>query len=144
MGVSLINLMIAVGISGIATYTRVVRAGVLSAKELLYVRSARSAGCRDLRIMFVHILPNVLGPVIVLSTLGIAGAILSASGLSFIGLGAQPPTPEWGAMLAGERNYLDRAWWICTFPGMGIMLTVMSLNMIGDGLRDALGPRLRL
>jgi peptide/nickel transport system permease protein len=144
MGVSLVNLMIAVGISGIATYTRVVRAGVLGAKELLYVQAARASGCRDRRIMFRHILPNVLAPVIVLSTLGIAGAILSAAGLSFIGLGAQPPTPEWGAMLSAGRNYLDKAWWICTFPGLAIMLTVLAINMIGDGLRDALDPRLRL
>jgi peptide/nickel transport system permease protein len=144
LGSSLTNVMIAVGISGIATYTRVVRGSVLSAKEMLYVLSARAVGCRDRRIIFVYLLPNVLGPVIVLATLGIAGAILSASGLSFIGLGAQPPTPEWGAMLSKGRDYLDRAWWITTFPGLAIMVTVLAINMIGDGLRDALDPRLRM
>jgi peptide/nickel transport system permease protein len=94
--------------------------------------------------MFVHILPNTMSPIIVLSSLSIAAAILSASGLSFIGLGAQPPTPEWGAMLNQGRTFLREAWWMTTFPGLAIMLTVMSINMIGDGLRDALDPRLRL
>lgn len=144
LGPSLVNLMIAVGIGGIPTYTRVVRASVLSAKELLYVLAARATGCPDRRIMFLHILPNVLAPVIVLSTLSIAGAILAASGLSFIGLGAQPPTPEWGAMLSTGRQFLRDAWWMTTFPGLAIMLTVMSINLVGDGLRDALDPRLRL
>ena len=94
--------------------------------------------------MDLHILPNVLAPVIVLSTLSIAGAILAASGLSFIGLGAQPPTPEWGAMLSTGRQFLRDAWWMTTFPGLAIMVTVMSINLVGDGLRDALDPRLRL
>ncbi|HET8629725.1 MAG TPA: ABC transporter permease [Thermomicrobiales bacterium] len=144
LGPSLTNLMIAVGIGGIATYTRVVRASVLSAKEYLYVLAARAAGCTDRRIMFVHLLPNVLAPVIVLSALSVAGAILAASGLSFIGLGAQPPSPEWGAMLNDGQNYLRDAWWMTTFPGLAIMITVMAVNRLGDGLRDALDPRLRL
>ena len=144
LGPSLVNLMIAVGIGGIPTYTRVVRASVLSGKELLYVLAARATGCPDRCIMFLHILPNVLAPVIVLSTLSIAGAILAASGLSFIGLGAQPPTPEWGAMLSTGRQFLRDAWWMTTFPGLAIMVTVMSINLVGDGLRDALDPRLRL
>jgi peptide/nickel transport system permease protein len=120
------------------------RGSVLSAKELTYVEAARCLGCRHGRIMFRHILPNVVAPMIVLATLGVAGAILTASGLSFIGLGAQPPTPEWGAMLSDGRQYLARAWWVATFPGLAIMIAVLAINMIGDGLRDALDPRLRV
>jgi peptide/nickel transport system permease protein len=144
LGPSLINVMIAVGIGATPTYARVVRSSVLSAKELPYVLAARSIGTSNARQMFVHILPNTLSPIIVLSSLSIAAAILAASGLSFIGLGAQPPTPEWGAMLNQGRTYLREAWWMTTFPGLAIMVTVMSINMIGDGLRDALDPRLRL
>jgi peptide/nickel transport system permease protein len=144
LGPSLINVMIAVGIGATPTYARVVRSSVLSAKELPYVLAARSIGTSNARLMFVHILPNTMSPIIVLSSLSIAAAILSASGLSFIGLGAQPPTPEWGAMLNQGRTFLREAWWMTTFPGLAIMLTVMSINMIGDGLRDALDPRLRL
>jgi peptide/nickel transport system permease protein len=135
--------MIAVGIGAIPTYARVVRASTLSAKELQYVEAARAMGCSNARVMIRHVLPNVVAPVIVLSTLGVAGAILTASGLSFIGLGAQPPTPEWGAMLAEGRTYIQDGWWITTFPGVAIMLAVLSVNMFGDGLRDALDPRLR-
>lgn len=144
LGPSLINVMIAVGIGATPTYARVVRSSVLSAKEMQYVLAARSIGCSNTRLMFTHILPNTLSPIIILSSLSIASAILAASGLSFIGLGAQPPTPEWGAMLNAGRTYLRDAWWMTTFPGLAIMLTVMSINMIGDGLRDALDPRLRL
>jgi peptide/nickel transport system permease protein len=97
----------------------------------------------DWLILCRHILPNVLAPIIVLSTLGMAGAILTGAALSFLGLGVQPPTPEWGVMLSDGRNYLRIAWWITTFPGMAIMLTVLAINMLGDGLRDALDPRLR-
>ncbi|MCC6945001.1 MAG: ABC transporter permease [Thermomicrobiales bacterium] len=143
LGPSLVNLMIAVGIGAIPTYARVVRASTLSAKELQYVEAARAMGCSNARVMIRHVLPNVVAPVIVLSTLGVAGAILTASGLSFIGLGAQPPTPEWGAMLAEGRTYIQDGWWITTFPGVAIMLAVLSVNMFGDGLRDALDPRLR-
>jgi peptide/nickel transport system permease protein len=143
LGPSLSNLMIAVGIGSVPTYARVVRASTLSARELLCVDAARATGCRHARIMALHVLPNVVAPVIVLSTLGVAGAILTASGLSFIGLGAQPPTPEWGAMLSDGRTFLQTAWWITTFPGLAIMLAVLSVNMLGDGLRDALDPRLR-
>jgi peptide/nickel transport system permease protein len=143
LGPSLENAMIAVGVSSIPGYARVIRGSVLSAKELTYVEAARSIGCTDRRVIFRHILPNVFAPLLVLATLGVAGAILSASGLSFIGLGAQPPTPEWGAMLNEGRQYLSKAWWITTFPGLMIMIAVLSINLIGDGLRDALDPKLR-
>ncbi|HET8632259.1 MAG TPA: ABC transporter permease [Thermomicrobiales bacterium] len=143
LGPSLQNAMIAVGLASIPGYARVLRGAVLSAKELTYVESARAAGCPHTRIMFRHIFPNVLAPLIVLATLGVPSAILTASGLSFIGLGAQPPTPEWGAMLNDGRQYLDKAWWLTTFPGLAIMLAVLAINLLGDGLRDALDPRYR-
>src|SRR5205814_1396915 len=116
---------------------------VLAAKENVYVDAARAIGAPDRVILLHHILPNVLAPVIVLGTLGIATAILSAASLSFLGLGARPPTPEWGAMLSNARNYLRDAWWWAAFPGVAIMLTVLAMNLLGDGLRDALDPRLR-
>ena len=144
LGPSLINVMIAVGIANIPHYTRVVRASVLSIKSSVYVEAARVIGCGDLRIMFQHILPNVLASVIVLATLGVAGAILTGAGLSFLGLGVQPPTPEWGAMLSGGRDQLRNSWWITTFPGVAIMVTVLAINLLGDGLRDALDPRQKL
>ncbi|CAA9558631.1 MAG: Dipeptide transport system permease protein DppC, partial [uncultured Thermomicrobiales bacterium] len=143
LGPSLLNLMIAVGISAVPSYTRLVRGAVLAAKEQAYVEAARVTGVGDGAIMFRHILPNVLAPVIVLATLGIGGAILVGAALSFLGLGAKPPTPEWGAMLSQGRNYLTLAWWITLFPGLAIMVTVLSINMLGDGLRDALDPRLK-
>jgi peptide/nickel transport system permease protein len=143
LGPSLFNLMIAVGISGIPAYTRLVRGASLSAKQQAYVEAARVCGARNTAIMFRHIFPNVLAPVIVLASLGIGGAILVGASLSFLGLGAKPPTPEWGAMLSAGRNYLSIAWWITLFPGLAIMVTVLSINMVGDGLRDALDPRLK-
>ncbi|MGH2376685.1 MAG: ABC transporter permease, partial [bacterium] len=105
--------------------------------------AARAIGCANIRIMVRHILPNTIAPIIVLGTLGIAGAVIAAAALSYLGLGAQPPTPEWGALLSEGRNYLRQAWWITTFPGLAIMLAVLSINLLGDGLRDALDPRLR-
>ncbi|MDR7481062.1 MAG: ABC transporter permease [Armatimonadota bacterium] len=144
LGPSIFNLMIAVGISATPAYARLVRGSVLSARENTYVEAARAVGCSDRLIIWRHILPNVLAPLIVLSTLGMAGAILTGAALSFLGLGVQPPTPEWGVMLSDGRNYLRRAWWITTFPGMAIMITVLAINMLGDGLRDALDPRLRM
>lgn len=143
LGPSLLNLMIAVGISAVPTYTRLVRGTVLATRQLQYVEAARVIGANDGTIMFRHILPNVLAPVIVLATLGIGGAILVGAALSFLGLGAQPPTPEWGAMLSSGRNFLQQAWWITFFPGLAIMITVLSINLLGDGLRDALDPRLK-
>jgi peptide/nickel transport system permease protein len=143
LGAGLTNVMIAVGISYIPHYTRVVRSGVLATKNSMYVDAARVAGCGDARIMVVHILPNALTSVIVIATLGVATAILIAASLSFLGLGVQPPTPEWGAMVSGGRDYLRNNWWISTFPGLTIMITVLSINLLGDGLREALDPKWR-
>ncbi len=144
LGPSLRNLMIAVGIAAIPFYARLVRSSVLVAKEQLYVEAARVVGVPVPIILVRHILPNVAAPIVVAATLGMAGAILSAAALSFIGLGSQPPTPEWGRMLSEGRDYLRDAWWISTFPGLAIMLTVLGVNMLGDGLRDVLDPRLRI
>jgi peptide/nickel transport system permease protein len=142
LGPGMDNVIVAVGISGIPGYARVVRGCVLSAREEVYVEAARSVGCRDGHIVVRHLLPNILGPVIVLSTLDIAWAILTASSLSFLGLGAQPPTPEWGAMLSEGRGVLREAPWQTAFPGLMVMTTVLSINLFGDGLRDALDPRM--
>jgi len=144
LGPSLRNLMIAVGISAIPFYARLVRGSVLIAKEQLYVEAARVVGVPISTILIRHILPNVVAPIIVAATLGMGGAILAAAGLSFIGLGSQPPIPEWGRMLSEGRDYLRDGWWISTFPGIAIMLTVLGVNMLGDGLRDVLDPRLRI
>ena len=144
LGPSLTSLMIAVGISTIPTYARLTRASVLSARENLYVDAARVVGAPDVSILLRHILPNVVAPIIVISTLGVGSAILVAATLSFLGLGSQPPTPEWGRMLSEGRQYLREQWWIATFPGLAIMLTVLALNVLGDGLRDVLDPRLRV
>lgn len=143
LGPGLFNVMMAVGIVGIPSYTRLVRGSVLLANQALYVRAARAVGCGELRILFRHIFPNVLGHIIVLATLNVAWAILNASSLSFLGLGAQPPTPEWGAMLSEGRLYMRQAPWIMVAPGLTLALTILSINMVGDGLRDALDPRLR-
>jgi len=137
------NVMIAVGLSAVPGYARLVRATVLSAREHLYVEAARAVGRRDGGILVHDILPNVVAPLIVTATLGLGGAILSAAALSFLGLGSQPPQPEWGRMLSEGRDYLREAWWISTFPGLGILLTVLAMNLVGDGLRDVLDPRLR-
>jgi peptide/nickel transport system permease protein len=144
LGPSLRNLMIAVGISAIPFYARLVRGSVLIAKEQLYVEAARVVGVPISSILIRHILPNVVAPIIIAATLGMGTAILAAAGLSFIGLGSQPPTPEWGRMLSEGRDYLRDGWWISTFPGIAIMLTVLGVNMLGDGLRDVLDPRLRI
>jgi peptide/nickel transport system permease protein len=143
LGPGLFHVMLAVGIASISGYARLVRGTVLSAKEEPYVEAARAIGCGDSRILFRHLLPNVVGPVIVLATLDVAAAILAASSLSFLGLGVQPPTAEWGYMLNEGRNYLRAAPWITFFPGVAIMLSVLSINMLGDGLRDALDPKLK-
>ena len=144
LGPGLFNLMIAVGISAIPGYARLTRGSVLSAREELYVTAAHSVGVTNRRIMLLHILPNIFAPILVAATLGIGSAILSAAALSFIGLGDQPSTPEWGRMLSEGRQYLRDQAWIATFPGLAIMLSVLAMNLLGDGLRDALDPRLRL
>jgi peptide/nickel transport system permease protein len=143
LGTSLVNLMIAVGISFIPEYTRVVRGSVLSARETEYVTAAHVSGARARIVMFRHILPNILPPVMVLTTLEFAAGIILAATLSFLGLGVKPPAAEWGNMLSDGRSMLRHYWWVSTFPGLAIMLTVLSINLLGDGLRDALDPRLR-
>jgi len=141
LGPSLVNVMIAVGIAYIPQFARITRSAVLTVIEMDYVTAAQAAGSRDNRIMFKHVVPNSLSPVIVQVTLSLAGAILSAAGLSFLGLGAQPPTAEWGSMLNSARQYIRDAHWAVTYPGLAIVVTVLALNMVGDGLRDALDPR---
>ena len=136
--------MFAIAIVSIPAYARVIRSTVLSVKEEEYVSAARSIGNRPGRILFLHVLPNAFPPLIVQATLGIGTAILETAALSFLGLGAQPPTPEWGSMLASERNQLFSAPHLVLFPGLAIMITVLGFNLLGDGLRDALDPRLRL
>lgn len=143
LGTSLVNVLIAIGISYIPTFARTVRASVLTVKDQDYIEAARSIGCNDGEIIFKYIIPNAMAPIIVQATLGLAGAILSIAGLSFLGLGIQPPTPEWGAMLSNARVYMRDAWHVTVIPGLGIMLTILSLNLMGDGLRDALDPKLK-
>jgi peptide/nickel transport system permease protein len=143
LGASLLNLMIAVGISVLPRYARLVRASAMSLRELEFVEAARAAGASDLRIIVQNIVPNCMAPLIVLSTLGVAQAILSAATLSFLGLGIQPPTPEWGSMLSDGRQFMRNAPHLTIFPGLAIMAVVMALNLLGDGLRDALDPKLR-
>jgi len=144
LGASINHVMIAVGVAGIARFTRLVYACVLSAKQNVYVEASRCIGCTGPRIAVRHILPNVFAPALVLSTLYVGQAILNAAALSFLGLGAVPPEPEWGLILSQGRQYMRDAWWISTFPGLAIMLSVLSVNLLGDGLRDALDPRLRV
>ncbi|MGP1419443.1 MAG: ABC transporter permease [Sphaerochaetaceae bacterium] len=143
LGAGLGNMMIAIGIGSVPGYARVVRASVLTVKEQDYIEVARSIGASDARIIFRHILLNAMAPILVQATLGVAGAILSCASLSFLGLGIEPPTPEWGSMLSSTRQYISQYWWLTAFPGGMIMLTVYALNVLGDGLRDALDPRLK-
>jgi peptide/nickel transport system permease protein len=143
LGTGIYNVMIAVGISFIPNFARVVRGSTLTAREADYVVAARVVGVGSGRIMFRHVLPNVLAPIMVLATVGVAGAILVAASLSFIGLGAQPPRPERGLMVNEGRTYLRLAWWISTYPGVAIMVAVIAINLVGDALRDIFDPRLR-
>ena len=136
------NVIIAVGIGSVPSFARLVRGSTLSAKAELYVEAARATGCRPLRIVLRHILPNIVAPLIVMSTLGVAWAILNAAALNFLGLGAQPPTPEWGVILSEGRDSLRFAPWITTFPGLAIMLFVIAVNVMGDALRVALDPHM--
>ncbi len=142
LGPGLSNAMIAVGVGNIPIFARVVRGSILVEKERDYVNAARQLGAPTWWILVREVLPNIMGPVIVLGTLGIAASILAAAGLSFIGLGAQQPTPEWGAMLSEGRQYLQGQWWIATFPGIAIATTVLGINLLGDGLREIFDPRL--
>lgn len=143
LGPGLRNAMMAIGVITIPRFARIVRASVIEEFEKDYVTAARAVGATNLRILFNSIFPNCLAPIIVQASLGFGSAILDAAGLSFLGLGAQPPTPEWGAMIAMGRAMILRAWWVMTLPGIAILLGVLGFNLLGDGLRDALDPRLR-
>jgi len=144
LGPGLTNVMIAVGIATIPGYARIVRASVLTIRSQEFVEAARAIGTRDFRIIAKHIIPNAMAPLIVRATLGVAIAILAAAGLSFIGLGVQPPAPEWGAMLSGGRHVFRDHPHVTIFPGLAIMVTVFALNLLGDGLRDALDPKFKI
>jgi len=141
LGSGLNNAMIALGVAGIPFYARVVRSTTLAARELVYVRAARAVGMSDARIMLRHILPNIVSPILIMATLGLGGAILAAAGLSFLGLGAERPSPEWGLELSSSRHLLRSSWWIATFNGLAIAITVLAINLLGDGLREALDPQ---
>ena len=143
LGASLQNMMIAIAVGNVPSYARVVRASVLTVKSNEYIEAARCVGATDRRIIFKHIIPNALAPIIVQATLGVAGAILSCSTLSFLGLGIQPPTPEWGSMLSTARQFIRQCPYMSIFPGVCIMITVFALNVIGGGIRDAIDPRLK-
>ena len=143
LGPGLTNAMIAIAISYQPHYVRLARASVLSERSKDYVTASRVAGASLPRLMFVTVLPNIMAPLIVQAALSFSNAILDAAALGFLGLGAQPPTPEWGTMLADARQFILRAWWVVTFPGLAILLTVLAINLVGDGLRDALDPKLK-
>jgi peptide/nickel transport system permease protein len=144
LGPGLVNIMIAIGIAWVPYYTRMVRSVVLGMRNQSFVEAAQVVGMSDGRILLRHILPNTLAPLIVMSSMGIAGAILTGAALSFIGLGPQAPTPEWGVILADGRQFIRLAWWIGFFPGAAIALTVLGANLLGDGLRDWLDPRMKV
>jgi peptide/nickel transport system permease protein len=143
LGTSIVNLVIVLGLADWVIYARTIRGSVLSLREKDFVQAARALGATDGRILFRHILPNALSPIIVLATVRMASIIIWESGLSFLGMGPPPPTPTWGRILAEGRNYIADAWWLVTLPGLAIMLTILSINLLGDGLRDALDPRVR-
>jgi peptide/nickel transport system permease protein len=143
LGLGLVNIIIAVAVGFIAPFARVTRGDVLAVREEAYVEAARLTGVRDLAIIFRHVLPNVLAPIIVQGALRVSGAIITEAGLSFLGLGIPPPTPVWGSMISEGRQFIVMAPWISTFPGIALMLAVVGLNLLGDGLRDTLDPRLK-
>ncbi|MBU6499269.1 MAG: ABC transporter permease subunit [Rhodospirillales bacterium] len=143
LGPGLFNAMLAVAVVALPGYTRLARASALAELARDYVSASRSAGASTLRLMFDTVLPNCTAPLIVQATLGFSSAILDAAALGFLGLGAQPPTPEWGTMLAGALQFYQRAWWVLAFPGLAILFTVLAFNLFGDGLRDALDPKLK-
>lgn len=143
LGPGLMNAMLAVAIVVLPHYVRITRAAVIAEASKDYVVAAQVSGAQTIRLMFSEILPNCAAPLIVQATLGVSTAILDAAALGFLGLGAQPPTPEWGTMLADAREFVLRAWWVVTFPGLAILITVLAFNLLGDGLRDALDPKLK-
>lgn len=142
LGGGLVNIIIAIGVVGWTQFARLVRGEVMAVKQLEYITAARALGSNDFWIIVRHVAPNVMAPIIVYTTLYIPTAILWAASLSFLGLGVQPPTPEWGALIADGRGFISFAWWISTFPGVAIMITVLGFNFMGDGLRDALDPKM--
>jgi peptide/nickel transport system permease protein len=144
LGPSLQNVIVAVGVTTIPVYARVVRGEVLSLKRMTYVEAARVAGCSGWRLALRHMLPNVAASILVLATIGVAYSILNGAALSFLGLGVQPPSAEWGLMISDGRNYLRDSWWIATFPGLTLALLILAINLVGDGLRDAFDPRTRV
>ncbi len=141
LGASLDNLILALGLMGVPAFYRIVRNTTLSARRMPYAEAAIALGARDRRVMWRHVFPNILSPVVVLTSMRMGTALLTGSSLSFIGLGAQPPLPEWGALMSAGRNYLDGAWWLALFPGIAMTCSVVGLNLLGDGLRDLLDPR---
>ena len=143
LGPGLFNVMLAVGISTVPEYARLARGKVLSVMQLEYIEAIHSIGGSNIRVILKHILPNISAPITILATLQVGNAILVGSGLSFLGMGAQPPTPEWGLMTAEGRNFMSQAWWISTFPGIAILITVISINQFGDGLREAIDPYIK-
>ncbi|MCX5836219.1 MAG: ABC transporter permease [Deltaproteobacteria bacterium] len=140
---SIWNIMLIIGLTGWMGITRLVRADFISLKERDFVLAARAIGAGDLRIIFVHVLPNAMASVLVAATLGVAGAILTESALSFLGIGVQPPTPSWGNILTAGKDNIDIAWWLSLYPGMAILITVLGYNLLGEGIRDSLDPRLK-
>ena len=144
LGASLLNVILVMALTRWVQFARIVRADVLSIREREFVSGARARGSRSMRLLLRHVLPNALTPIIVVATLELAFMIIYESALSFLGLGVQPPTPTWGWMLSDGRNYIATAWWLATFPGLAIMLTVLAVNLLGDWLRDTLDPRLKL
>lgn len=143
LGPGLINTIFAIAIVSLPSYVRLTRAAVMSELNRDYVTASRLSGAGTLRLMFVSVLPNCMAPLIVQATLSFSSAILDAAALGFLGLGVQPPTPEWGTMLASARDYIERAWWVVSLPGLAILLSVLAINLLGDGLRDALDPKLK-
>ena len=144
LGPSLVNVILVMAVTRWVQFARIVRADVLSIREREFVSGARARGSRSMRLLLRHVLPNALTPIIVVATLELAFMIIYESALSFLGLGVQPPTPTWGWMLSDGRNYVATAWWLATFPGLAIMLTVLAVNLLGDWLRDTLDPRLKV
>ena len=142
-GSGTINTIFALGVGGIASSARLMRASFLNLRKAEFVEAARSIGCNDSRIIVRHIIPNAFAPVLVQTTMNIGGVIMTAAGLSFLGLGVQAPLPEWGAMLSGGRDFIRKAPWLCIFPGICILILVLCLNLVGDGLRDAMDPKLK-
>jgi peptide/nickel transport system permease protein len=135
--------MIVIGLTGWMGITRLVRADFISLKERDFVQAARALGAGDLRLIFIHLLPNALAPILVTATLGVAGAILTESALSFLGIGVQPPDPSWGNILTAGKDNIDIAWWLSLYPGLAILITVLGYNLLGEGIRDVFDPRLR-